>query len=396
MMNLNDEDEKSIIILTDEFPPSKAGGIASWAYALSQSLSKRGFTVHVLTKRDRSLEYPVAYGGPIEVVHVWGRDWSKFRWLYVMVRSIPLLLGRPRPVVIASTWLHVKGLVILKRLLDFKIICFAHGTDVFEALASKQKKGFRKTIESVDVFVPVSRFIGNAVRKAFPNLSVQSTVIHNGIDTARFAPKVNKGEIRRKFKIDLNAQVLLTVGRTIKLKGHRHVLRALAEVVKYQPSTLYLIAGTGQDPEYTKIRNLVRDLNLGAHVRFLPYIPNDALPDLYAACDIFVLTAQPVFEPFYQEEALSMVLLEASSCGIPVIGTWSGGIPEVIEDGKTGFLVSPNDLPALVDRIVLLFKNPALRKKIGEKGRERVCEDFSIEKTTDKVLTLMLHLERSR
>ena len=127
---------------------------------------------------------------------------------------------------------------------------------------------------------------------------------------------------------------------------------------------------------------MVSDLGLGGKVVFAGF--REDMPEIYAAMDIFVLASYA--------EPCGRVILEAMSSGKPVVGTESGGTPEIIQSDVTGFLVKPRDARALADKIAYLIKNPAMAKDMGAAGRRRVEEHFSIEKNARQTERVYLEI----
>lgn len=394
-MNTTNHGPKTFIILTDDFPPSTGGGIATWAAELSEGLVKRGHTVMVLTRRKRTSDR-ARYTHSAKVMEAGGPDWNRYRWLYMTLRVIPLLLATKRPVIVASTWQHVSAIVFLKRWFDFLLVCFAHAQDITKSVGTGDEKNLKRVLQRSDVCIAVSRYLERFMRESLPGVVFESGVIHNGVDVETFRPLGDKAVLRKKFHIDEDARVILTIGRTIEMKGFRQVIRVLPAVLSKFPKTSYLIAGLQKEPEYGKIKAMVSELQLERHVRFLSVISHERLPELYNACDVFVLAARPVFTPQLQQDNFPLVLLEASACELPVIGTDCAGVPEAIADGNTGFVVHYDDLPALTEKIMLLLENAELRKKLGQEGRRFIERHFTRQMVADKLLSRVQQIDERR
>ena len=383
---------RTFIILTDDFPPTTGGGIASWAFELSRQLELKNQNVIVLTrKKDRSQKNIIKNN--IKIRYVAGHDWNRYRWLYMSVKVLGLLFTTKNPVIVGSTWQHLEGIVFLKKIFSFSVICYAHGTDVTKAISTNLRNRFRRVLSRIDVFVSVSKFLKKVVKKAYPNVELQSAVVHNSVNVDHFKPMSDVSDLRNHFAMPQDATILLSVGRTIEAKGFRQVIHALPDVLNEFPNTLYCIAGLQKEPEAGRIKSLISEYGLERNVKFLSIVDFEKLPGLYNACDIFIAPSIPVQEPFYQEEGLGIVILEASACGRPVIGTVSGGIPEVINDGITGFLVPPNNKNALAEKILQLSKDKSLRVKLGQEGRKMVAAKFRGVNGATKLLEIIENLD---
>jgi glycosyltransferase involved in cell wall biosynthesis len=121
---------------------------------------------------------------------------------------------------------------------------------------------------------------------------------------------------------------------------------------------------------------LIAELELQSSVEVLGFVPYDQLPRQYAWCDFFAV-------PSVYEGGPGNVYLEAMACGRPVIACNTGGVPEVVLHGETGLLVLPHDLDAIEHAVVTLASDPDLRRHLGEAGRRRAVENFSVERYLD-------------
>ncbi len=128
---------------------------------------------------------------------------------------------------------------------------------------------------------------------------------------------------------------------------------------------------------------LATALGINNCVRFLGAQPHETVLNLMRGAEIFALPSQTAKNG--DSEALGIVFNEASACGVPIVSTWHGGIPEAVLDGETGFLVPERDDAALAEKLDTLLSDRALGEKMGQRGREFVCEVFDIRKQTVKL-----------
>lgn len=157
------------------------------------------------------------------------------------------------------------------------------------------------------------------------------------------------------------------VGRLADQKGCEFLVRAAPEVIAANPQTRFVIVGDG--PERARLETLARELDVNTHVEFAGYDPAPAA----RMRGMTVLAVPSVYEP------LGMVSLEAMALGLPVVGAAVGGIPEVIEDGRTGILVPPRDPRRLAQALLEVIAAPARAAEMGAAGRERARRLFSPE-----------------
>ena len=386
--------EKTLyILLTSEFPPGKYGGIAYWASNLLSTLRRNGRDAVVLTRRNRTHEKLRLQSGE-GIVYLRGHDWKKLRWLYRLPRLLYFLMTRRNVVLVAATWDELQVVHRLKALFNFRIYCSSHGTDVTRHVYPEniaRKQNIRSVFRNVDLFLPVSRSLDRLARKEYGGLDCGTLVLGCNVDTETFRPAEKpetRRELRRKAGIAEESPVLISVGRMMAVKGYRTVIMAIPDILEHYPDLRYVIVSEPLDPERRLIEALVRRLNIEKNVMLLPPVPHEELPGLLCAADVFVLTSEPVYCPYYQEEGLPRVIVEASACGLPVIVSTTGGLPEAVIDGETGCVVETGDLRALKTAILELLGNRERAAEMGEKGRAFVRENFSDSAMAEKILSV--------
>ena len=197
--------------------------------------------------------------------------------------------------------------------------------------------------------------------------------IPNGVDTAHFKPDPEiRVALRRELGLE-NLFIWLAVGRFDPQKDYPNLVRAFARVVVEEPNTVLLIAGDG--PLRPSVEELVRELRLEGSVRFLG-IRRD-MPQLMNAADAYVMSSA--------WEGMANVLLEASASALPIVATDVGGNGEIVIDGETGFLVPPKNPNKLAQAMLRLMSLPQEeRKHMGERARQYVEENFSLERVVDR------------
>jgi phosphatidyl-myo-inositol dimannoside synthase len=215
--------------------------------------------------------------------------------------------------------------------------------------------------------------------RAFGVPSEAIVVIHPAVDAARFELPAVDRNLRRRLAAD-DELLLLTVGRLQRRKGHDLVLRALAQLALDRPRVRYAIVGEGD--ERGALERLAGELQLGDLVTFVGEVSPEDLPGYYAAGDIF---AHPNRVDGVDVEGFGMVFLEAAAAGLPTIGGATGGVPEAIVDGETGFLVSGTDVAELATTIRRLSNSLDLRRCLGNAGQMRVRRQFTWEQATARL-----------
>jgi glycosyltransferase involved in cell wall biosynthesis len=217
------------------------------------------------------------------------------------------------------------------------------------------------------LFVAVSDFIrGRLIDRGYPAGRVIKHYI--GVDTERFRPGRDGG----------GEPYVLSVARHVAKKGIDVLLRAFARLATRHPSLLLLQVGAG--PLTGQLQALTRALGTTSRVRFLGAQAHERVTELMQGARALVLSSRTTVDG--DSEGLGIVINEASACGVPVVATRHGGIPEAVVDGETGFLIAEGDDAALSDRLDALLSDMALARRMGRRGREYVSEMFNIRKQT--------------
>jgi glycosyltransferase involved in cell wall biosynthesis len=195
----------------------------------------------------------------------------------------------------------------------------------------------------------------------------QIVTVHEGIDAERIA-HIEPASVHAAFWLPTHAPLIGNIGALVPHKGQRHLVDAAASVLRDVPDARVVILGEGE--LRGSLEHQVKALHLEKHV-LLPGFRDDVLA-LLKGFDVFVMCSET--------EGLGTSILDAMACGKPVVGTRTGGIPEVIEDGVTGLLVEPRDSQSLADAITTLLKDEALRTRMGAAGLARVREQFTVDR----------------
>ncbi|GAB4258710.1 MAG: glycosyltransferase family 4 protein [Deferrisoma sp.] len=193
-------------------------------------------------------------------------------------------------------------------------------------------------------------------------------VVPNARDTSGTGAteRADPALLRRQLGLPPGVRVVGAVGRARPEKGFQHLIEAAPAVLSAVPDTFFLLVGAGTERFVPTLRRF------GVADRFvLPGHRDDAV-DLMRLFDVFVI-------PSVDMESAPNTLLEAMSVGVPAVGTNIGGIPEIIEEGRTGYVVTPGDPEALARAVVRLLQDPERAREMGEAGRRKIEEEFSVE-----------------
>ncbi len=233
----------------------------------------------------------------------------------------------------------------------------------------------RLLVSWVDLFICPSHALGRWMRGSLDVANVE--VVHNFVRAPEPPPGPPEADPPR----------LLFAGRLSPEKGAAILIRALPPVLEAHPGTVLTVAGDG--PERSSVEALARELGVGRAVRFVGTLGPDGLADLYRQATAFVL-------PTLWMENCPVAVLEAMAHGRPVVATRIGGIPELVEDGVTGLLVSRADPSELARRIKELLSKPAHLVDMGDAAAARHRRMFCPERHTERLLGLYRSLLRSR
>jgi glycosyltransferase involved in cell wall biosynthesis len=197
--------------------------------------------------------------------------------------------------------------------------------------------------------------------------AAQIVTVHEGIDADRIA-RVEPASVHAALWLPSHAPVVGNIGALVAHKGQRHLVDAAAIVMRDVPDARVVILGEGE--LRGALEHQVKSLHLEKHV-LLPGFRDDVLA-LLKGFDIFVMSSET--------EGLGTSILDAMACEKPVVGTRTGGIPEVVEDGVTGILAEPRDAKSLATAITTLLCDEALRARMGAAGLARVRERFTVDR----------------
>ncbi len=348
---------------------NRIGGIETWCWEIGKWLNKLGCEVHIISGEGDLIKYP---------------ELSIFLFPYIQREKFPDLGRRFRKFMERFSFFYYARALLKKEKFDVFII--TKPFDFFVAYYVKKINSKCITVfysggedfwyvdkifkNAIDVWIAVSQSNKEILEKRY-NKFVR--VIPNGVDIEEFKPDEKKAlKIRKKFNLE-NKKVILSVGRVVGWKGYQNVIKALCE--EKLKDFVYVIVGDGEYLE--ELKRLVKFLNLQERVIFLGKKAHYELSGYYLLGDVFI-------QPSIGYEAFGIVLIEAMACGLPVVGSSSGGIKELIKNGENGYLIdNPLDIEEISKKIFLAFEN---RENLGKRGREFVEKNYSWKKIAERFL----------
>ena len=358
-----------VLCITNDFGP-RAGGIETFVIGLIERLPKNSVVVYTSRQADSipfDEKWRREYG--VEVI----RDRSSvllptFR-VGRAVRKIAsdqnikhVFFGAAAPLALLSQGLRKSGVT--------RIVALTHGHEVWWSKVWPFSWAISEIARSVDVVTYLGDFTHQAIARRFKDKN-KLTKIAPGIDTEHFRP-LDGRELREKYGIADRATIV-SVGRLVHRKGQDRLVEAMPLVLKEIPEAHLVFIGEG--PHRKRLDELVKKFKLENHVTFIGRIQYSDLPRHISLGDIFAMPSRSRLFGL-EVEGLGIVYLEASACGLPVVGGNSGGAPDAVKEGITGFVVDGNKLPEIADRIITLLKDDELRNQMGNAGRSWAMEEW--------------------
>ncbi|MFX1519270.1 MAG: glycosyltransferase family 4 protein [Promethearchaeota archaeon] len=236
---------------------------------------------------------------------------------------------------------------------------------------------------SAEKVTALSKSLAYEISKGYNIPYERIEIIPNGINVKEYE-NVACDEIKEKYNLWDTINVLF-VGRINQRKGVDYLIDAIPKVLHSVKNIRFLLVGSGNTTFY---KRRARELGIEQYINFVGHVSHKDVNKYYASADIFILPS------LY--EGMPFVVLEAMAAGKPVISTNIAGIPDIINNGHTGFLIDPKDVNAIAKYIIMLTKNEKLRKNVGNNGKEHVKKFFNIENVSKRLLsvfeqTIMLH-----
>lgn len=387
----------NILLISYDYLPNR-GGIANISFQIADQLNKLSNRTIVIAQKTRGDKEFDKHNKFLTYRCI---DIFCLREL-ILIFFLPYLVLRYKIGIIYLLYWCQGGIAtfLTSKILNIPYVFHAYGgefVDYKKTLLDKIKYSLLRQNYKGLIFRNAKRVI--SISNYTKNILIKSgvrdyniDVVYHGVDINRFKPNLDTSKIILRHNL-VNKKILLTVSRLKKYKGHDTVINLMPQLLKRTPNLVYIIVGSGPDKEFLK--SLVKKHNLQNNVIFAGWAV-ELLPLYYNACDIYIMLTKEWLDKA-EFEGFGLVFLEANSCCKPVIGARTGGITDAIIDGKTGYLVDPNNSQEILDKIILLLENRELAKKLGEEGRQRIIkEGLTWESMGDKIRTILASVIKSR
>lgn len=258
-----------------------------------------------------------------------------------------------------------------------------HGSDVSKQLKQYGNDMYTALWSDADYFLPISEHWKNKII-ALGCDEHKTTVHHMGIDCSRFKLKT------RSLQADLKVR-FVSVCRLVEKKGIEYSIRAIAALAETHPNIQYTIVGNGIQREY--LQNLIQELDVGQHIHLLGWKRQDEVVQILNSSDILV--APSITSQNGDQEGIPVAIMEAMAMGMPVVSTLHSGIPELVQNGVSGYLVPEKDVDGLLMKLKHLVENTEEWAKLGKAGRDYVEDFFNIQVLNDRLEDLYQNLIQS-
>jgi len=256
-----------------------------------------------------------------------------------------------------------------------KLVTSFRGYDISSYTKTHGEQIYRNLISRGDLFLCVSE-------------NIKAKLVRLGCDPDKVIVHRSGAEMKsdwsRTVEDSAGKTRIVTIARLVEKKGVEYGVRAVAQILTRRRDVEYSIVGDG--PLSTTLQSLIDDLNAGERIKLLGWKTQAEVTDLLKSSDI--LLAPSVTTEQGDEEGIPGVIMEAFAHGLPVVSTHHAGIPEVVRDGVSGFLVPERDAHGLAGRLERLIDDPGMRSAMGRQGRAFVEEHYDIEKLNDRLVRI--------
>jgi phosphatidylinositol alpha-1,6-mannosyltransferase len=368
------------LVVTNDFPP-RVGGIQSFVHSLASHLPPGELVVYA-PKWNGAPEFDARQA--FEVV----------RHPTSLMLPTPDVLRRARDIArthqCESVWFGAAApLALLAPALRRdpgvrQVVASTHGHEVGWAKLPVAKQLLAHIGANCDTITYLGEYTLQRLRKACgPRTHFER--LPSGVDSQQFSPAADGAMVRRRHGL-LGRPVVVCVSRLVARKGQDVLIRALPQIQRTIPDAALLIVGGG--PHREQLERMVREAGLDRDVVITGSVPFAELPAHYASGDVFAMPSRSRLHGL-EVEGLGIVYLEANACGLPVVAGDSGGAPDAVLEGKTGYVVDGRSVDAVADRVSTLLGDEALRRRMGAAGREWVTSEWQWPTLAAKLHTLL-------
>jgi phosphatidylinositol alpha-1,6-mannosyltransferase len=372
-----------VLIVTNDFPP-RSGGIQSFVHALACRLPAGGVVVYApawegAAEFDARQPFPVIRH-PGSLMLPLPSVGARAAALLAEYGCDTVLFGAAAPLGLLAPRLRKAGAT--------QIVALTHGHEAGWAALPGARSLLRRIGDEVDTMTYLAEYFRIRLARALSGPAADRMVrLAPGVEPTEFRPGSGGSEVRKRLGIDADRPVVVCVSRMVPRKGQDTLLQAWPSVrARSAADPLLLLVGDG--PYRPKLDRLAATSGEAASVLFTGPVSWDELPSYYDAGNIFAMPCR-TRRAGLDVEGLGIVYLEASATGLPVVGGDSGGAPDAILDGETGYVVPGRDTGALASRLTELLADPAGAAAMGDKGQAWIDREWTWELVTERLQRIL-------
>ncbi|MFF0734951.1 glycosyltransferase family 4 protein [Streptomyces chartreusis] len=376
------------LIVTNDFPP-RPGGIQAFLHNMALRLDPERLVVYASTwkRGHEGAEATAAFDAeqPFTVV----RD--RTTMLLPTPGATRRAVGLLREHGCTSVWFGAAaplGLMApaLRKAGAERLVATTHGHEAGWAQLPAARQLLGRIGEATDTITYLGEYTRSRIATALtPEAASRMAQLPPGVDEKTFHPGSGGDEVRARLGLT-DRPVVVCVSRLVRRKGQDTLIRALPRILAAEPETVLLIVGGG--PYEKDLRRLAHDTGVAGSVHFTGPVPWSELPAHYGAGDVFAMPCR-TRRGGLDVEGLGIVYLEASATGLPVVAGDSGGAPDAVLDGETGWVVRGGSAEDTAERVLALLGDAELRRRMGERGREWVEEKWRWDLLAEKLKDLL-------
>ncbi|HEV7204340.1 MAG TPA: glycosyltransferase family 4 protein [Jatrophihabitans sp.] len=367
------------LIVTNDFPP-RQGGIQSFVHELAIRQPEGSVAVYA-SDHEGSAAFDAAQPFPV-VRHPTGllvpTPGARRRTVAALREfgCTAVWFGAAAPLGLLAPALRAAGAE--------RIVATTHGHEAGWAMLPGARQLLRRIGAECDVITYLGEYTKGKMAGAFAGRA-ELVQLTPGVDVETFRPEVDGAAIRARYGLG-EQPVIVCVSRLVPRKGQDTLLRALPALRRHHPDVRLLLVGAGR--YRGELEKLAGELGVAEHVVFAGGVPHRELPAHFAAGEVFAMPCR-TRRGGMDVEGLGIVYLEASATGLPVVAGDSGGAPDAVRDGETGYVVGGRDTATLTRRLTELLDDAELRARLGAAGRAWVLEQWRWELLSQRLTDLL-------
>jgi phosphatidylinositol alpha-1,6-mannosyltransferase len=370
------------LVVTNDFP-TRQGGIEAFVLALCQRMPPAEVVVYTASmaggrEYDATLPFPVIRDRTSTLLPTPGLA----RRTTQVLRSEGcdrVLFGAAAPLGLLAPTLRRAG---AKR-----IVGLTHGHETWWARVPGPRGLFRRIGRSTDALTYLGEYTRSVLARGLaPEDASRMTRLTPGVDTETFRPGTGGEVVRKRLGIPPDRPVVVCVARLTERKGQDTLITSWPHVLREVPGATLLVVGDG--PYRGDLQRLAEETGVRENVVFAGAVPWTDIPPYFDAGDVFAMPCRTRLAGL-EPEGLGIVFLEAQASGLPVVVGDSGGAPDAVRHGETGYVVDPYNPVAVAAKVVTLLGDPAAARAMGERGRAWVRESWTWDVSVARLRSLL-------